>query len=892
MKEEKDYLNIKNSELKSTYADFSFSEEMQNASRNQMWKNKYGLWFLLSGMCDDVARQCYEHINSYVDDLMDIDTCTVHALKSIAESVDLGYLCKNIREDFPPEIKALIDLFSVPRHLILTSNRIIHQTANEILEGAIPTHAATVIDVDDDIPLNLLYDIKANIKHIDLILKGNLIATSKKLNQLMNEEFIENASDYLDVLAKYSGNDVTKGIENSSDDIGRYAKQSVMINDTEPNWFYLLINLCKSNLYNKEYNFYIIPKYFNSEMNIEIDLTRIFNSMINTFQLFNKNYVKDFIAYHFFNTIISKIKNDSLANCFDYVLKSTLSSSEKTKTTKIDPGQWKYILKNCNDNEFDEDEFKQHLYQFLNSDEIDELIDQKYPILNKLNDLPTTKLNKADVLYDTVVFDKNLNVKLVDFAKYIKFINKFINKYNDLNEILKKREESRLAYSVLKINRSNDLPFQKTFEVNDGDYINNYNEILYGSSEHEGVISRIAKELADISLNVSYVREQIKTSIQQYSFIGTRRIATDILTDFFIKNYTPRKEWGYVTDFAIENNINISSLFKPLSSLIGNSDTDDNFSIDVVEYYDTTEYLNIESDVPSTRLRTVVKSYEDRISWWIDSDNLVTSGLVSTPVYEDIYVPCTYFISEYNKRFWDTNLITIERSPLVDDMSLIDDYQNMYGAYFEDLKSFTNDDDRREYISSTIQPLFNSIWNEFALSAIGENKESLGEMLNVYKKYIGDSDNVFEYENHKNKVFPTIAPLVNIKGLVEVNEFDSDLINLAKMYYSQVVGAVTEAVKTMISMHDANGVPFEGWRQSYVNYHGYSTSYELAKNSNIFADRPMKIFEFDGPWEYSIMQKLIFLQFQGRSNDAIARELVEYVDIEDDSTYSVSRSIS
>ena len=89
-----DYL-LKNAELKSVHSDYNFAEQMQHDSINQLWRNKVGLWTLLSAACNDAAQECYEHIQNYTNKLIDIETCDIHSLKSIAKSVDLEFLTKN-----------------------------------------------------------------------------------------------------------------------------------------------------------------------------------------------------------------------------------------------------------------------------------------------------------------------------------------------------------------------------------------------------------------------------------------------------------------------------------------------------------------------------------------------------------------------------------------------------------------------------------------------------------------------------------------------------------------------------------------------------------------------------------------------------------------------------
>ncbi len=176
--------DIKN-ELKNVNSDFSFSQELQNVSKNERWKRKYGLWTLLSASCDDAASKCYEYINRYIDELVDVDTCNIHSLKSIAKSVDLGFLCKNINENYPKDVLDLINLFSVPKHILLDTNRILKPESNDRIEGLFTKRInQNLNEYSKNIPIGILYDIKSNIMHIRNILNMNMIPTGRSIRKV------------------------------------------------------------------------------------------------------------------------------------------------------------------------------------------------------------------------------------------------------------------------------------------------------------------------------------------------------------------------------------------------------------------------------------------------------------------------------------------------------------------------------------------------------------------------------------------------------------------------------------------------------------------------------------------------------------------------------------
>ena len=110
---------------------------MRNAARNEIWRRKDGLWTVLSATCDDAAKKCYHYIAKIAEKIADIDTCNVHTLKSIATSVNLSFLVKGLHENFPFDIEELINTFSVPPHILLHSDKFLHEDANNRFGGMI-----------------------------------------------------------------------------------------------------------------------------------------------------------------------------------------------------------------------------------------------------------------------------------------------------------------------------------------------------------------------------------------------------------------------------------------------------------------------------------------------------------------------------------------------------------------------------------------------------------------------------------------------------------------------------------------------------------------------------------------------------------------------------------
>lgn len=91
------YKSYRDTELKSIYADFDFAEIMKTAACNDYWKDKTALWTVISGACNDAAKEFYIKMREYVQNLVDIETCNISALKSMAKSIDAEYLLRIFR---------------------------------------------------------------------------------------------------------------------------------------------------------------------------------------------------------------------------------------------------------------------------------------------------------------------------------------------------------------------------------------------------------------------------------------------------------------------------------------------------------------------------------------------------------------------------------------------------------------------------------------------------------------------------------------------------------------------------------------------------------------------------------------------------------------------------
>ena len=903
------------------------------------------------------GKQFYITLREYIQNLVDIDTCNIHALKSIAKSVNAEHLVSFIQENYPPQLLKLINLFSISRSTLLNQFSILHADSIFPKLGAIDIRNEYI-----DPPkyyIDLIYDIKNNIQKLQLLLIENkipLVSTDTQsatlstlilnlndlledsdgnvlyLNSLTNEleyinistidlqtvlDIIKNIENYVNVLnTKYNNKTEPFTLYNLiaacqvphiTFKLNYYENQNdtLIQKETEEffNPFYLLIHVFKSNLYNDYINDTLQTSYYDLDTNTTIDLYTLIMNIIETIQMYDDAYIKEFIAFHFYGLFYDMIINDNLKN--EYIWEDYTPNYISTI------GDYTY------------EEFKELVKGYISDIELNNFISS------------LTNYKKIHV----------------DFIQFLSILNHTleISKYNNENN---------------SINNQTIFPYIIPYYNNNFDISDIYNEEKRrllgldknGNLKSDNLILKIALNFTDICLQISYARENIKTLIQQYSYIGTKKIITDVIREYFIKNYSKRADWRLQSDISLnkETNAETSGVFQSINSLNGlTSDSIESqfFNVKLIEYYDNTQYFNIYSNLPScivgyatSGVTPIVSSFistEDYISSWnipgsgiISSINddlgiLIPSGILpkqptinvnindvtaEVPVWEtnvltSIFIPpgtlvssiipagnlitvtsyvdnlipitglCATFINEWNSQFWKRDFS--KESP---SSELIQDEILFFENFFPELKMARTTELKFEIYKNSIYPLLSGMWETFATS--GFINDPLLSALQV--EYSGQYPGKYLTKNIANKSFTTIAPFPYIRNLIpEDGTFNETSLYLAKPFYENIAYYINLMTKEILNMQTYNnktgqGLPTEGWKQSYIEFKGYNTNYEDSKNQAEMSLYPSSVIDCDGPWVYSALQKFIKLYYDypiGNNQYQIPyNEIQKYVD--------------
>jgi hypothetical protein len=534
------YTEVRNAELKSKH-DFNFSEILKHASNNDYWKGKEALWTVISGACNEAGKEYFVKQSDYIQNLVDIDTCNIHALKSIAKSVAAEDYTNFLLENYPEKIVDLLNLFSVPKHILFSENGILNFESIGQIIGNIDYRNTFL---DNAMYYNsLIIDINNNLSHIKEILAVNLNIFSKGKKELLKDnvnnssifDLLSLTNAYIDMLNVkgvdkvkffkkidetfistyfYKPEDLTE-IDNSiwktltiADILStceyicgkiKTTNNAIAVEFLKPfqtvspivsvdgetliNPYHVLIFVMKAFLWNFIHECFFITKYYNSQLNETVDLQGLYCNIIETIQNYDENYLNDFVTYHFYGLFHDMIFNSALQNEWEW-------PNSNDKTIIANPN---FI---GNNSEYTKEEFVEKLKDYLTTDEIDKATEH--------------------IVY--------FNGYQIEFLQAMRIINLYID------------SKVQFPYNIPYYNNN----------ITGNNVWTEYKKQLIGEDGGTNYILAVAKCFTNTCLQILYARENIKEIIQQYSFIGTKRIISDVIRSYFMKNYSNPADWRFL----------------------------------------------------------------------------------------------------------------------------------------------------------------------------------------------------------------------------------------------------------------------------------------------------------------------------------------------------------
>ncbi|MFA5543771.1 MAG: hypothetical protein WDA47_08335, partial [Bacilli bacterium] len=246
----------------------------------------------------------------------------------------------------------------------------------------------------------------------------------------------------------------------------------------------------------------------------------------------------------------------------------------------------------------------------------------------------------------------------------------------------------------------------------------------------KNIIKDVAKVLTDFTLAIMVRRDLLKKLANQYAQIGSNESTEKVITNYIARNYSKRyNDWRLRSNVAVTNDAFLPSLEQLAKG----------FNVEITEYYDNTEYLNISAESDYARIPTPIYN-QMKVCSTVDLSGQLITGYYYTSAMT--FVPTNMpIVSGGNERFWENDSYQSQFNDMADD--IVEFYKNVKGSSLTSIVDVSN--------------LITTIWDNCALSAL-PNKD-------MHRKYIGNEEGYFPAINTGNLDYPTIAPLTDLVGL-------------------------------------------------------------------------------------------------------------------------------
>lgn len=281
----------------------------------------------------------------------------------------------------------------------------------------------------------------------------------------------------------------------------------------------------------------------------------------------------------------------------------------------------------------------------------------------------------------------------------------------------------------------------------------------------DDVIREVSDVLTDMTLAVTMRRMAIRMASRQYSSIGSSSNTEKIVGDYVLRNFTKRSsDWMLSSVEASRND----SVLPSMESIR------DRFEVNVKEYFDTTEYLNISAESGKKVERK--KRQIEKIQATIDANGEIATSKIYIDEYYDEQTnePA---IEGGNEPFWKMK-----------------DYQSSIASIGDDVVKFYQNVDGGTSVGNlgsveSIKDVFSRMWEYCAVSSL------IDENVDMHRKYIGDGTGYATALNVGNENYPTIAPIPTLANLTEyIGSMERDYQSIVNDDRPDVVEGVTPRI--------------------------------------------------------------------------------------------------
>ena len=302
--------------------------------------------------------------------------------------------------------------------------------------------------------------------------------------------------------------------------------------------------------------------------------------------------------------------------------------------------------------------------------------------------------------------------------------------------------------------------------------------------------------LRNKSVRLSYLREYLRQLSISYSFIGTERSIRNAISDYLFR------------EFSSNDSLRLKDIPGNYRSVLSNAssystETSSSFgSVKVIEYVDSTEYMNLSSGGDSSALNLSPRFWEG---------GELSASISSSQHTQDDILSLLYNVLGDN---WTTSA---DAAVLLEDMWAA-------GA-----------------LSATLEN--SGIFEAAATWTSGWTEGSLSSML---LSYMGSPSGSFVARNVKNTVHPSIALQPFLWNL----RTKADRVGPFENVFTVETKTDEEMAEKLDQIIDENGSPKDLWRKDNPTFSAYRTSYQFSRNRDEDGTLNEGI-DYDGPF-YSL----------------------------------------
>lgn len=237
--------NIVNN-IKHDTKDFDFLETIGGLISNEKFKSglsdlKVGyntkntyIWEVLSAINNDISETIYDNVLKYIENISNVDTCKISALKSMLTNMGVEYSIFNNYDSTPLELQQLIDILSINKHYLIKNGFLNNIFRNKLTDIVLENDSITDEKYEEFLSdfyesflmkmINLKYSDRENSTEIydyiwygikeDLLQINNSVKVSKFIefktkynisNQFNEEKKVDDIEEGKDSLDNYDG---------------------------------------------------------------------------------------------------------------------------------------------------------------------------------------------------------------------------------------------------------------------------------------------------------------------------------------------------------------------------------------------------------------------------------------------------------------------------------------------------------------------------------------------------------------------------------------------------------------------------------------------------------------------------------------------------------------